>query len=131
MRILSASATNFASYKELAFDFTNQGLTLVQGATGSGKSTLCDLVPWVLFGTTAKCGTVNDILSWPGDEVTRADVCVEIGGVNYYITRTRGPKAKDNDLRWIVDCCWECPKRGKDLVDTQRLINQLLGIDAD
>lgn len=135
MRIISASATNFASYKTLEFDFQNQGLTLLSGATGSGKSTLCDLALWVLFGTTVKGGPVSDVLAWPGNEVTTGLATVETRpGVIYDIIRTRGPKPKDNDLYMMDAFCYtnkENALRGKDILDTQRCINMTLGTDAD
>lgn len=131
MRVVSAKVRNFASYKELAFDFTQAGLALVAGPTGSGKSTLCDIVPWCLFGVTAKGGKVDEILSWPGDQVTSANIEVDVGDTTYYIHRSRGPKAKDNDLFFYSLSSIATPTRGKDIPDTQRLINQLLGMNAD
>lgn len=129
MRVISCSLTNFASYKQLDFNFTDQGLTLIQGRTGSGKSTLCDAVPWVLFGTTAKGGPVSDVISWPGDGAAKGTVYLE-GGLA--ITRIRG-RAKDNDLYFVYenDTDTVSPQRGKDLLDTQRLINSILGINVD
>src|SRR5271157_2409345 len=109
MRVISAKIENFSSYKTLEFDFTKQGLTLIQGATGSGKSTLCDVIPWGLFGITSKGGTVNDVISWPGDKVTKVTLYLE----NVTIHRSRGPKPKDNDLNfWPIDGLMI---RGKDL----------------
>lgn len=129
VRIIRVQASNFASYKEIDFDLSGQGLILIHGATGSGKSTLCDLVPWILFGTTAKNGSVDEVLSWPGDVVTEGRAVLDLGDTSLWITRTRG-KGK-NDLSFIIDGVWENPKRGKDLQDTQKLINNLLGIDAN
>lgn len=126
MRITSCHIQNFASYKELKFIFQNQGLALIQGATGSGKSTLCDVVPWVLFGKTAKDGAVDEIRSWNTDETTYGHVTIDMGSYSLWIARTRGP----NDLYYVIDGVWEHPKRGKDLNDTQKLINDLLGIDS-
>jgi len=123
MRILRVEAENFASYEKLSFDFTNQGLTLIQGANGAGKSTLCDLTPWCLWGQTAKGGAVSEVLSWPGDKVTKVTLFLE----NVTICRARG-KAKDNDLWWDIG---QGPQRGKDLIDTQKLLNGILGITYD
>jgi DNA repair exonuclease SbcCD ATPase subunit len=130
MKILSCSLQNFASYESLEFDFSNQGLCLIEGPTGSGKSTLCDFIPWILFGKTAKNGSVDEILSWPGDKVTSGTIYFEDG---LEITRIRGPKAKDNDLYFLYenDTGTVSAQRGKDLQDTQKLINNLLGVDSD
>lgn len=127
MRIISCHATNFASYEELKFDFTKQGLTLVQGATGSGKSTLCDLVSWTLFGRSAKDGTVDEIRRWNSEETTSACLTLDLKDKRVAIFRTRAP----NDLYFYAyeDCKEAVQTRGKDLNDTQKLINTLLGFD--
>lgn len=127
MKILSVKASNFASYKDLEFTFDNQGLTLFSGQTGSGKSTLCDLVPWGLFGITAKNGSVDEVVSWGTDATTYVHVILDMENYSLWIARTRNP----NDLYYVIDGVWEHPKRGKDLADTQKQINQLLGIDAE
>lgn len=130
MRVLSAKATNFASYKELAFEFTSQGLVLLSGPTGAGKSTLCDLVPWILFGKTSKGGAVDEIRSWGINDITDGCVIIENNGVAFTVIRQRG-SAKDNDL-YLTNCCFdERAIRGKDLNDTQKLINERLGFDYE
>ncbi len=136
MKVLSCHLENFASYKELDFTFDDKGLALIQGATGSGKSTLCDVIPWILFGRTAKNGSVDEILSWPGDQVTTGSIVITpIGdqrGATVTIVRKRGPKAKDNDLYWFYTGARSLEvTRGKDLQDTQKLINNLLGLNID
>lgn len=124
MRILSCTVENFGSYKRLEFNFTSQGLTLVSGPTGAGKSTLFDVVPWILFGTTAKNGAVDEVRSWPGDKVTSG--VLELDGIT--VVRHRGAP-KDNDLHfWTED---SLIIRGKDLVDTQKLLNEALGLTAE
>ena len=128
MKILSAHLENFASYKELDFDFTGQGLTLVQGATGAGKSTLCDAISWCLFGITAKGGKVDEIKSWGTDEVVKGCITLALNnGKMFQVCRSRGV-SKDNDL-----LLWENggAYRGKDLQDTQKIITAKLGMDAD
>lgn len=129
MRVISVSLQNFASYKSLNFNFLEQGLTLIQGATGSGKSTLCDAIPWTVFGVTAKNGAVTEVLSWPGDKITKSAVHLEVRDTAMVIKRSRGPKPKDNDLYYME--IGGSIVRGKDLIDTQKLINSALGLDAD
>lgn len=129
MRVISAEVINFGSYKQLSFNFERRGLNLVHGATGSGKSTLCDIIPWTLFGTTAKNGSVNDILAWNADGPTIGKIVVETNKQTVCaITRIRG---KSNDLYYEDGMGWYGPRRGKDLVDTQRLINNLLGLTPE
>jgi exonuclease SbcC len=127
MKIMTVEVQNFGSYKNLSFEFDDLGLTLISGPTGSGKSTLCDIVPWVLYGITAKNGSANDIVSWGVSETTYGHVILDMGSYSLWIARTRNP----NDLYYVIDGVWEHPKRGKDLNDTQKLINELLGMDAD
>jgi len=124
MRIISCTAENFASYKKLEFSFDSEGLALIQGATGSGKSTLCDLVPWVLFGKTAKGGAADEVISWNNKGITKSLITIETKpGVIYDITRIRGNKS--NDLYFTDAFINQSPVRGKDLADTQKMINNL------
>lgn len=126
MKILSARVENFGSYKELDIDFTNQGLTLVSGPTGSGKSTLCDIIPWILFGRTAKDGAVDEIRPWNCVDMTYGEILIRLNTGAIRVARTRNP----NDLCFAIGPIlpWS---RGKDLNDTQKLINNLLGIDLE
>lgn len=130
MKLLTCKVQNFCSYKSLEFDFRNLGLTLVYGATGSGKSTLQDIPAWILFGVTAKGGAVDEVISWQADgEPTIGTIRVAFEHENNItITRIRGT-AKDNDLYWQFPSA-NAKYRGKDLADTQKQINERLGTDA-
>lgn len=127
MKILSVSLQNFASYKELIFDFADQGLTLIQGPNGAGKSTLADAIPWILFGKTAKGGTVDEVLSWPGKETCVGKLDIFVNNILYTITRSRG--TNKNDLYYEI--LGASIFRGKDLRDTQRIIDEKLGTTYD
>ncbi len=131
MKILKATVINFGSYKELTFDFSDTGLALVQGATGSGKSTLEDIVPWILFGITSKDGNVDEIRSWNTEEPTVGTLFLECNGAGVIIVRTRGTIPQQNDLYFCPQMYDERHHRGKDLADTQKRINELLGVNAD
>lgn len=123
MNIQSVSLKNFGSYKSLEFDFSNQGLTLIQGATGAGKSTLMDAIPWVLFGHTAKGGKVDEVRNWSSNGTTEGTVKF---GNNFSITRIRGTSS---DLYFSSGVDFHI--RGKDIGDTQKQINEKLGIALD
>lgn len=127
MDLLKAKIQNFGSYDTLSLDFTQQGLTLVYGATGSGKSTLQDITSWILFGTTGKNGTVDDIRPWTSDKVTKGELTINLNGTILTIVRQRG-KASENDLHYSTGAE---PIRGKDITSTQQMLSQLLGVDAE
>lgn len=130
MKLLKVHAYNFGSYKEIEFDFNDQGLALIYGATGSGKSTLQDLPVWVLFGQTAKDGNSDDIRSWNSEEATEATLQLEIGDSIIDIVRIRGTSSQ-NDLYWceLGSDAKSDAIRGKDITETQKLLNERLGID--
>lgn len=129
MRLLTGVYENFGSYKKLEFNFSNLGLTLISGPTGSGKSTLMDACAWVLFGQTSKEGSVDEVKQWGADEPTIGTQEVELPGGSIIVTRVRG-KATQNDLYW-VESGGDEPKRGKDINETQKLLETRLGVSAD
>lgn len=128
MIITHVSAVNFGSYKELEIDVDNKGLSLIHGPTGSGKSTLPDVIAWTLFGVTAKNGNADDVRSWGTNEHTVTHVHVIMpDGTSVNVRRSRGGPGH-NDLCWSEGLGL---KRGKDLTDTQRLLDERLGVDAN
>lgn len=129
MKLTTCAASNFGSYEEIEFDFSNLGLCLIEGPTGSGKSTVLDLVCWILYGVTAKDGSVDDVKSWTGqDLLTVGHLKVMLTKGEVSIHRTRG-KSNENDLYWC-DTSLE-HHRGKDLKETQQLIEALLCVPKD
>lgn len=130
MKVLSFELNNFASYKHIKFDMSSNGLQLIHGPTGAGKSTLCDAIPWLLFGRTAKDGSVDEVRSWFTDEPTIGTINTRslVDEASMTITRIRGTKG--NDLYYTIGLIpFTGIQRGKDIADTQRIINAHLGID--
>jgi DNA repair exonuclease SbcCD ATPase subunit len=131
VRVLAGIASNFGSYEDLSFDFENLGLAAIGGQTGSGKSTLMDLIVWTLFGTTSKNGLADDIRGWGSDEPTTATVTLDTDQGALLVYRSRG-KPSQNDLYWTEAADPDqTPKRGKDLTETQKLLNERIGFDSD
>lgn len=129
MQVKSVELHNFGSYKHLKFEFNGRGLTLIEGATGSGKSTLCDAIPWILFGSTSKGGSVDEVCQWNSNGATQGTVRLACGLTVY---RSRNP----NDLSYSNNVDYDTlgdstRLRGKDVRDTQNLINQKLGFDYE
>lgn len=127
MMVTAAYARNFQSYERLEFNYCDLGLALVSGVTGSGKSTLMDLVPWVLYGVTSKDGAADDVRSWTGGN-TSGHVLIEVvDGATIEVFRLRG---STNDLYWLESGS-DQPTRGKDLADTQKRLEARLGVSAE
>lgn len=125
MQITSVKLTNFGSYKELEFAPSNEGLTLIHGPTGSGKSTLCDAIPWILFGKTAKNGSVDEIRNWNTKEDTTGVLRLIRDNSEIIIERIRG---RINDLTISVN---DTLQRGRDLSETQKIIDRAIGCTGD
>lgn len=128
MKILNFFIKNFGSYEELNFDDLNLGLTLISGETGSGKSTFLDAASWLLFGETSKDTSVDEVKRWNALEATSGSITINNLGEVITIHRVRG-KVQENDLYFTVNS--NPPTRGKNISETQDLINQRLGFDSE
>jgi DNA repair exonuclease SbcCD ATPase subunit len=136
MKILTVNAQNFQSYRELDFDYSDLGLAIVWGQTGAGKSTMLDAPCWGLFGTTSKEGAADDVRAWDAEGPTTVHVMVELPDGTIGVHRTRG-SSKQNDLYWIEYGSAFPPQhpsdpvRGKDLAETQKLLEKRLGVTQE
>lgn len=126
MRVLSLDLENFGSYKKLNFDYQNKGLVLISGATGSGKSTLQEGLPWTLYGKTSKNGGVSEVCSWTTNNPTTGEVTfLDQSNNTITVVRVRG-NSQQNDLYWFINNGNKI--RGKDLSDSQKLLNDIIGL---
>lgn len=131
MKILNFLAKNFGSYDEITFDF-EEGLTLISGPTGAGKSTFQDISFWALFGLTAKGGSVDDVRSWVNaDGPTSVELSLLTSQGPIKVVRIRG-KQHENDLYWTENNVYEERTiRGKDLRETQKLLEAKIRLSAE
>lgn len=128
MKLGKCTVRNFQSYLNLEFDYSDQGLALISGQTGAGKSTLMDAAPWILYGVTSKEGAADDVRSWNGGNTVGRLTVVLNDGMWIDVIRQRG---STNDLYWTESDFPERVMRGKDLKDTQKLLEARLGVSAE
>lgn len=121
------SAKNFGSYETLDLRFESNGLTLIKGDTGSGKSTVFDLPLWTLYGTSPKNIAVDDVIGWE-EGTTESTATIEVTNSILNVTRIRSKERHKNDFFWEEN---GTEYRGKDLRDTQRLFNERTGVSFD
>lgn len=98
MKLLTLKIDNFISIKHANLDFTKfkDGVFLISGPTGSGKSTMLDAIHWALYGVTlnqqrAANSTISKSIfsDYAGDkDELKVELTFEQGGYNYKITRT-------------------------------------------
>lgn len=133
MKLGKASGKNYGSYATIDFDYSDLGLALLSGQTKAGKSTLLDFSTWIIFGVTSKDLNVDDVKSWFSETETSGTIEITLPGKTINVTRIRGKRPSQNDLFYTVNRGVEdlTQVRGKDTNDTQRMLNQELGVDAD
>jgi exonuclease SbcC len=97
MKILTLKIDNFISIKHAELDFNKfkNGVFLITGATGSGKSTILDAIHWALYGVTlnqqrAVSGVSKTIYSdyAAGKDELKVELVFIQSGIEYKIIRT-------------------------------------------
>ena len=71
---------NFKCYIDKTFDFQDRGITLIEGLSGVGKSTICSAIMFVLYGSGNKLVSNG-----------KTTCSVELYYENLHITRTKKP----------------------------------------
>jgi len=124
--IKSLKAHNFLSLGDVSVDFI-EGVTLINGfnyddntSEGSGKSSLLNAISWCLYGDVPKALKVSDIIK---DGKKSCSVTVELVNGDS-IHRSRNPNVVFISTR-------KGEVKGKDLKDTQNIINNYLGMSFD
>ena len=87
VKFKTLKAQNFLSIRDIDFNFDNfNGLTVIKGDIGSGKSTLFNLLEFMLFGRLP--GYAKNDFSSVFKGKFKGTLELEYKGVNYVITRT-------------------------------------------
>lgn len=62
MRLISLELENFRQHSSTKIDFVD-GITIINGVNGSGKSTILEAISWAIYGTEAARGN-KDSIKW-------------------------------------------------------------------
>jgi len=138
MRFNDIVADNFMSVGHAEFNFRNQGLILITGenkddpssaSNGSGKSIYAEMVYYALYGKTLRNVKYADsIVNRRTKKDCRVEVNLDVSAGNLVIARYRKHKEFKNAIH--VHLNGE-PKHSTDVATTQRVINNLIGMDRD
>lgn len=89
MKLSSLKLENFRQHENSFIEF-NDGITIISGENGSGKSTVLEAICWIIYGLDAVRGTKDSIL-WnkaPAKSKVRGELNFSLDGEIYKIIRT-------------------------------------------
>lgn len=141
------SIEGFGSYvKPFTFNLDNQGINIIKGKNGVGKTTIFNALYWCLYGKSVKDCNQSDVVTWEylRDKKwrgTQVGLIFDIDGVEYAIYRhlkfNTNIFYKDNDLgikgssNLVILKDGEIVKDHLYKNDQQKYINDLLGMDSN
>lgn len=112
IKFMNMEIKGFCSIQDLSITLGTEGIHLVKGNTGSGKSTFLNAISWCLYGKTLKnIKDVNTLESWrPNDyKGTMVKIFFEKDGSIHQIIRCQEYKGKveeakgGNRLLYLID----------------------------
>ncbi|GAB6879042.1 DNA double-strand break repair ATPase Rad50 [Halorubrum gandharaense] len=129
MRFDRIRLSNFKPYADADLDLTD-GVTVIHGLNGSGKSSLLEGCFFALYGSKALDGTLDDAIT-NGEEETEVELWFTHDGVSYHIER----RLRDYDGRVDHQCTLEATA-GADVTRdgataVRAFVTELLRMDAE
>lgn len=127
MDIIKGIYENIFSYKDVEIPFHSLNYTLFRGNSGVGKSSIFDIMCWVLFGETARKkykSILRDVPDKPKTGKGIVDVVMDDG--NKYTVERKVGRGKGV---WIYEAGSDKPKSFRTSTQTQEFIEQLLGMN--
>ena len=119
---------NFKAYgnETIEFDLSKNGVNLITGINGAGKSTFVSAIIWCLYGKSE--GNVSDLINRKIKKDCKVEVGFYVDGDNYSIIRFRNHSLNGNKL--IIF------KNGNDIsrrtiTETQELIQEIIQIEYE
>lgn len=129
MKLCKLELNNFITYSILTFEFVN-GIWLIVGKNGAGKSAIFDGLVWVLFGKTR--GDVDSVIK-DGEKKCSGILTFKVKNEEYKIKRIRDRNGRTFLFFYLIS---SEETRGMDLAsptvaETQIKIEKFLGMDYD
>ena len=129
IHLKSLRLKNFRSWKELELDnLDSQGLTLIQGDNGSGKSSLRQAIEYLLLDTTSDNVPLDE---FPRDKNTDCMLQCVVEKDNRLITITKYRNHSEYTNKTILDIDGDDSLTTSDRRKTQEKIEEVLGINRD
>ena len=144
MKILTLEINNFLTIGTASIKLDNKGLVLIQGtnlddksavSNGAGKSSIPDALCWVLYGTTARGVSADDVVNDLAGKDCSVSTVLEDEDAYYTVTRYRKYSGKTKNG---VTVSRKDAKTGADTdltkgtdKETQEVINTIMGCDLD
>ncbi len=88
MKLISLKLENFRQHEDSYLEF-NDGITIISGTNGAGKSTILEAITWALYGTEAARGNKDTIKfnrAKPRSKVM-VELMFELDGTTYWVVR--------------------------------------------
>lgn len=136
MKLLTLKAKNFVTYPEFEFDFSKNGLFLIEGenkdssasnSNGAGKSLIFDALTWVLFGKTIRGLSHDDVCGNFGGG-TIVSLLFLKDGSTYSVIRYRKDPAEKNNFSLTRD---SVDVTQSTAAETQEYLEKLIHINFD
>lgn len=130
------NVVGFKSIRELIFDFRQEGINLIRGVNGAGKTTVFEALYFCLYGELLKDTNMSGIIPKYQDNYkgTRVMVPLQKGKYNYTIVRHLGYKGKTENYlggdKLMIFRDGELISEELHKSDLQKAINTILGVDA-
>ncbi|MFC6726038.1 AAA family ATPase, partial [Halobium palmae] len=127
MRFDRVRLTNFKPYADADLDLRD-GVTVVHGLNGSGKSSLLEACFFALYGSKALDGTLDDVVT-NGEEEAEIDLHFTHDGAEYHVHRRL---RRSGDRVLTADCTLDGPDESRDgSGDVRRFVTDLLRMDSE
>lgn len=92
IEIKEVSVKNFLSYGKVKQTFNlEDGITIIQGKNGQGKSSLMEAIYFSLFNKTSDDVKKDDIINWKNKKKCEVSIKFDIGNDKYEVVRTIKP----------------------------------------